>query len=109
VSVVRETRPLRSMWRGLETRSWQPDCGPPRKRWNHHRRLPSARQSSTLLRDADRCGVAAKALERDCGGRLALAVAALSLLAFSITARSVRLGKSASILVSWSWAAWIGV
>jgi len=48
-------------------------------------------------------------LERDCGGRLALAVAALSLLAFSITARSVRLGKSASILVSWSWAAWIGV
>lgn len=31
---------LRSTWRELETRLWLPDCGPPRKRWNHHRRLP---------------------------------------------------------------------
>ncbi len=31
---------LRSTWRELETRLWLPDCGPSRKRWNHHRRLP---------------------------------------------------------------------
>jgi hypothetical protein len=37
---VPETGPLRSTWRELETWPWLPDCGPSRKRWNHHRRLP---------------------------------------------------------------------
>jgi transposase-like protein len=37
---VPETGSLRSTWRELETWPWLPDCGPSRKRWNHHRRLP---------------------------------------------------------------------
>jgi hypothetical protein len=37
---VPEIGKLRSTWRELETRLWLPDCGPSRKRWNHHRRLP---------------------------------------------------------------------
>ena len=36
--------------RGLETRPWEPDCGPERKRRTNHRTLKLARQSSTLLR-----------------------------------------------------------
>ena len=35
--------------RGLETRPWEPDCGPKRKRRMSHRTLKLARQSSTLL------------------------------------------------------------
>jgi hypothetical protein len=37
---VPEIGKLRSTWQGLETRLWLPDCGPSRKRWSHHRRLP---------------------------------------------------------------------
>jgi hypothetical protein len=37
---VPEIGKLRSTWRELETRLWLPDCGPSRKRWSHHRRLP---------------------------------------------------------------------
>ena len=36
--------------RGLETWSWEPDCGPERKRRTSHRTLKLARQSSTLPR-----------------------------------------------------------
>ena len=45
---MRENRTLRLTWRELETWPWSSECGPKRKRWNYHRRLPCARLLSTL-------------------------------------------------------------
>lgn len=48
-SRMRENRTSGLMRGGLETRLWEPDCGPERKRRISHRTLKLARQPPTLL------------------------------------------------------------